>query len=140
MSSRRTVPPTGSGPSDVRPTVLVVDDDEAVRRLLTTVLRRTYSVEAAGNGTDAVECLRRRRYDLVISDNSMPGLNGVDVFRTVLQWSDVERSPFMFFTSFLDAEEQLLLEQHGVPFLLKSTSLRQLQETVAQVISPPRAP
>jgi len=60
--------------------VLVVDDDDAIRSLVTTVLkRRGLVVDTARNGLEAIERLHACRYVLILLDLMMPGLNGWDV-------------------------------------------------------------
>lgn len=64
--------------------ILVVDDDEGIRALLEECLERWgYSVDVASNGVDGVSKAESRPIDLVITNYLMPGLNGVDVSRTI---------------------------------------------------------
>ncbi|HLY54242.1 MAG TPA: fused response regulator/phosphatase [Stellaceae bacterium] len=73
-------------PSDLgRARVLVVDDIEANRDLLTRRLRRMgiSSVAEATNGEQALAALRRERFDLVLLDLMMPVLNGYEVLETL---------------------------------------------------------
>jgi two-component system, OmpR family, response regulator ResD len=60
--------------------ILVVDDDDAIRRLLITVLnRRGFSVDTARDGAAAVELLVSCRYALLLLDLMMPRLSGWEV-------------------------------------------------------------
>jgi DNA-binding response OmpR family regulator len=60
--------------------ILVVDDDDAIRALLITVLRRRgFCLDSARNGIEALEKLGACRYSLVILDLMMPRMNGYDV-------------------------------------------------------------
>src|SRR5688500_12960013 len=60
--------------------ILVVDDDDAIRSLLLTVLcRRGFRLDSARNGIEALEKLSACRYSLVILDLMMPRMNGYDV-------------------------------------------------------------
>jgi DNA-binding NtrC family response regulator len=62
--------------------VLVVDDDAMMRSFLSTVMREEgHVVEEAGDGTRAVEALRRSEFDLVITDLRMPDLSGMELLR-----------------------------------------------------------
>jgi CheY-like chemotaxis protein len=60
--------------------VLVVDDDVAIRTLVTRVFtRRGDKVESAVDGEAAIECLKARRFDLVVLDLMMPRTDGFGV-------------------------------------------------------------
>jgi phosphoserine phosphatase RsbU/P len=63
-------------------TLLVVDDDEANRDMLSRRLeRKGFAVTVAEDGTRAIELVRERPFDLVLLDVLMPGLSGLDVLR-----------------------------------------------------------
>jgi DNA-binding response OmpR family regulator len=62
--------------------ILVVEDDISIRRLLTEVLSRCgYAVDAAEDGAAAWEALNADSYDLMITDNSMPKVTGVELLK-----------------------------------------------------------
>ncbi|MGA2556670.1 MAG: response regulator, partial [Verrucomicrobiota bacterium] len=65
-----------------RPThrILVVEDDGDIRRINTEVLTHSgYEVDAAEDGAAAWETLQRQRYDLMVTDNDMPKVSGVEL-------------------------------------------------------------
>lgn len=60
--------------------VLVVDDDDAIRTLISRVLLRAdYDVAQAGNGSEALVKLRARRFQTVVLDLMMPVMSGFEV-------------------------------------------------------------
>jgi two-component system chemotaxis response regulator CheY len=60
--------------------VLVVDDDDAIRTLISRVLlRANYEVAQAGNGSEALAKLRARRFQTVVLDLMMPVMSGFEV-------------------------------------------------------------
>jgi CheY-like chemotaxis protein len=60
--------------------ILIVDDDDPIRALLMTVLRRRgFSADCARNGVEALELLAACRYSLVVLDLMMPRMNGYEV-------------------------------------------------------------
>src|SRR5690242_17104429 len=60
--------------------ILVVDDDDAIRMLVSTVLRRRgFRVDAARHGAEAVDIIARCRHSLVVLDLMMPMMSGYDV-------------------------------------------------------------
>lgn len=65
-------------------TLLVVDDNEMNRDMLSRRLRRQgYSVAVAVDGAEALACLAAREYALVLLDIEMPGLSGIEVLKAV---------------------------------------------------------
>lgn len=64
----------------VEPNVLVVEDDDTVRRLLAEYLAESgqVAVQPARDGADALHAVRSRRYDVVVLDLMMPYMSGVD--------------------------------------------------------------
>ena len=70
-----------SKPAVRRPAVLFVDDEERVLNALEYLFRDSYDVETAPGGPQALERLRARRFHLLVSDQRMPGMLGVEVLR-----------------------------------------------------------
>jgi DNA-binding NtrC family response regulator len=63
--------------------ILIVDDEPAQRQLLTAALNRDYHVVAASNGQEATQLLNTRSYDLVITDERMPLMGGLELIRWI---------------------------------------------------------
>lgn len=71
-------------------TVLVVEDDEMIRKLVTILLERAgHRVRGAGDGHEALRVLFADRPDLVVLDIGLPGLDGWQVLERVRELSDV---------------------------------------------------
>jgi two-component system cell cycle sensor histidine kinase/response regulator CckA len=117
---------TGSG------TVLLVEDEEAVRSLASRALStRGYTVLEAGNGTEALEIMDREhgQVDLVVSDVVMPGMDGPTLLRHLR-----ERNPgirIVFMSGYAEeAFRKNLGEDEDFIFLPKPFTLKKLAETV----------
>ena len=75
--------------------ILVVDDDDAIRALLFTILRRRgFRVDSARNGVEALGRCERCRYSLVVLDLMMPRMSGYQVLHEIETWR-VEDRPFI---------------------------------------------
>lgn len=73
-----------SGPWSTSSWVLVVDDEEGVRRILSRLLKKMgLLVEEAASGEEATLRMSKRDYALIISDISMPGMDGMALLREV---------------------------------------------------------
>jgi two-component system response regulator PilR (NtrC family) len=97
--------------------VLVVEDDPAIRRLVTMVLARAgYRVEAAADGLEAVLKLGVSEYDVIVLDLMMPNLDGFTILNTFAQ-NEPERLNRVIVTS--AASPAVIKERMlGAPFCL----------------------
>jgi CheY-like chemotaxis protein len=78
--------------------ILVVDDDDHLRELLSTVLSQDgRAVDTARDGIEAVALLSQNRYDLILSDLVMPGLDGPALYRALRAVSHPTAIPRVIF-------------------------------------------
>jgi two-component system KDP operon response regulator KdpE len=71
-------------------TILVVDDDPQIRRVLRIMLTgQGYEIDDAKCGEGAIEKLRKRRFDLVLLDVGMPGMGGLEACRAIREQSEI---------------------------------------------------
>ena len=97
-----TVRPTASNPgnSGYRPTILVVDDTEDIRDLVSSVLQDTYTIRPAFDGRSALRrALEKPAPDLILLDVDMPGASGHDVCRALKVTAATAEIPVIFLTS-----------------------------------------
>ncbi len=130
--ARAPLPDSEISPS--RATVLVVEDEESVRRLVTATLRaRGFTVQEAGNGQAALEYLRdsRQVIDLLLTDMVMPGMHGRELARHVRSACPEVRVLFMSgYAAELEAEMG-----PGAAFLGKPFTSRDLLNAVRDLLS-----
>lgn len=62
----------------VAATLLVVDDEENARTILRRVFGEDYNVLTASSGAEALKTLEQHEVDVVVSDQRMPGMSGVE--------------------------------------------------------------
>src|SRR3990172_3214558 len=99
--------------------ILLTEDDETFRSLLQTILEDDgQEVHTAADGFKALSLLRKRDFDLVISDLKLPDKSGLEVFRETRQ--DPDPPPFIFLTAFGKVDEAVAAMKEGaVDFLTK---------------------
>lgn len=68
--------------------ILIIDDDEQIRSLLTALLEANHDCDGAASGEEAIAILRNKEFDLVLSDINMTGIGGLELVPRIL-----ERSP-----------------------------------------------
>ncbi|HRZ42651.1 MAG TPA: sigma-54 dependent transcriptional regulator [Bacteroidales bacterium] len=68
------------------PTILVIDDESAIRGALRDILEyEKYIVDEAANGTEALELVKNNAYDAILCDIKMPGMDGLEVLQKVME-------------------------------------------------------
>ncbi len=70
------------GEPNLRQRILVVEDDATIRRFNTLILTHSgYQVDAAADGAAAWDALQQNNYDLMVTDNDMPKVTGVELMQ-----------------------------------------------------------
>ncbi|MDO8464919.1 MAG: response regulator [Gallionella sp.] len=83
----------------IRPTVLVVDDDEPQRKIIGKLLRAdNYHLIYANNGFEALNILRRTQPDLILMDMMMPDMNGLEATRRLKANPRFYKTPVIMIT------------------------------------------
>ena len=67
--------------SERRKTILIVDDDEGMREMLTAMLRRDYRVLRAATGEAALQMMEKEDVELMLLDVNLPGISGFEVLK-----------------------------------------------------------
>jgi two-component system OmpR family response regulator len=114
--------------------ILLVDDDPDIRSLNADVLVRAgYHVDTAENGVAGWKALQANRYDALITDNTMPGVTGLDLIKQ-LRSADMTLSVILA-SGTVPAEELNRCPWLEVSALLpKPYSIAELLRTVDQVL------
>jgi two-component system cell cycle response regulator len=101
--------------------ILIVEDSPTQSKFLRLILEENgYSVEAASNGIKALECLRRKKPDLIITDIVMPEMDGFELCRALKSDPELKLIPVMLLTSLSDPEDVIKGLQAGADnFLTK---------------------
>lgn len=109
--------------------ILVVDDEEEVRRLLVEFLTRLqYEVESAADGEEALQKFSREEFDLVISDRVMPKMDGLALLKEIKARDP--RAIFLMITGYPTIETTVEAMKAGAydyvpkPFQLEDVQLR----------------
>lgn len=104
-------------------TILVADDDEMVRRLLLEVLEfYGFEVHAVSDGISALNLVENARFDIIITDYSMPRMNGIELAKILRS-----QYPHSFIIGMsADCEEKHFFRAGADAFLWKPFSLEGL--------------
>jgi two-component system chemotaxis response regulator CheY len=83
--------------------ILVVDDSAAIRKILQRVLRQTGmaigAIYEAGDGQEAIETMKQRKIDLVLSDINMPKMDGLQLLASLKASAEWRGIPVVMITT-----------------------------------------
>jgi excisionase family DNA binding protein len=134
LDSQRTRSSARPAAPPARPRVLVVDDEASIRDLLAkTLALANYDVDVSPDGRSALERVRMYRYDLLIADLKMPGMDGLAVIREVKRYkSDL---PVIIITGFSTESSAIEAVNLGVNgYLTKPFRVPQLLAAAARAL------
>jgi DNA-binding response OmpR family regulator len=119
-----------------RPTVLVVEDERNIRELvcLHLGLEQLTCVEAP-DGPTALELARGRRFDLIVLDLMLPGLDGITVCRAIRRESPNSDVPILMLTAKLEESDKVVgLDSGADDYLTKPFGVRELMARVRALL------
>ena len=121
--------------------VLVVDDEPTVREVVVGYLRRDgHTVSEADDGPTALDLLDAEEFDLVVLDMMLPGVNGLDILRSIRSKGDM---PVIMLTARAEESDRVAgLELGADDYVVKPFSPRELAARVNGVLrrAAPKAP
>ncbi|MCB0309974.1 MAG: response regulator [Bdellovibrionales bacterium] len=115
--------------------LLIVDDEEEIREMLSRHFRFLgYDVEIAKNGIDALEKLSKRKTDIVISDISMPQMDGAELCREIRR--DYPMTRVIMMTGYVTLENALACVRRGADTCVFKPleNLTELEDSVARSV------
>lgn len=116
--------------------LLYVDDEEANLRTFFAVFRRNYIIHTAQSGEEAIELLKNNQFDLVITDQNMPGMSGIEFLRKAFDESDKCQTSSIMISGFTKkkevdkAKKEKLLQR----FISKPWNKDELKEIIDETI------
>ncbi|HET6786781.1 MAG TPA: response regulator, partial [Aquabacterium sp.] len=108
---------------EVRPVILVVDDEPTNLQVLRQILQADYRLLFARDGHKALELARSERPSLILLDVMMPGLTGHDTCTALKQDPATQAIPVIFVTALSDTEDEARgFELGAVDYITKPVS------------------
>ena len=114
--------------------ILVVDDDDVIRDTLCELLSAAYSCQTADTAEEALTKLQAQRFDVVLTDISMPGLSGKELLSRVVQL--YPGTPVIIISGVADQEQaESLMSLGASDYLLKPFRLGVVEESVKRALN-----
>ena len=116
--------------------ILAVDDSASLRQMVAFTLKSAgYEVIEAVDGVDALEKLRQRSVDLVLTDQNMPRMDGLSLVKQLRSMPAFAKTPILILTTESGDDMKQAGRQAGATgWLVKPFDPRRLTEVVAKVL------
>lgn len=138
LAMQRGAVAAGAGTQNVKRKVLFVDDSQIARELYKVFLvNRGFEVETAGDGSEALAQLRKTKYDIVITDDQMPEMDGTELLRLCRSDAALQSVPFVVISGKANDEARTkALEWGAAAYLIKGDfEKEQLLDVLAHVLN-----
>ena len=121
--------------------VLVIDDALMIRNLVHTVLLELgfKNVDMANGGKQALDLIRRKKYDFVITDWSMEDVDGISIVKTLRATQQAPLSIIMLTANTEVAHVKTAIKAGVDAYLIKPFSAEHLAKRIIEIIENPRA-
>jgi len=130
-----TPPQPRQGPSGKKKTILIVEDNEDFRFYLKDNLRSNYTIHEASDGRDGWKKALSLHPDLVVSDISMPVMNGIELCKKIRTDPRTQQIPVILLTALTEEHMQLKsLETGASDFIAKPFNFEVLQSRVRNLL------
>ena len=114
-------------------TVLVVDDEPVIVRLLHRLLEAEFVVSDAFDGPSAIAAWRASSFDVIVLDHMMPGVDGLEVASQILAEDPSQR--IVMFTALTNKSLVARVEALGIRAFVPKTDAVRLAEVLTQVLA-----
>jgi two-component system, sensor histidine kinase and response regulator len=122
--------------------ILLAEDTPANQKLMTRILqKRGHTVEIAENGLQALDLVRRSKFDLALMDVQMPLMDGLQATTAIraLQQDSPSRLPIIAMTAHARQEDRERCLQAGMDaYIAKPFDIREFLEVVERLVSQAR--
>jgi DNA-binding NtrC family response regulator len=115
------------------PTILIVDDDDAIRAILYDLLCEKYECDTASMAEEALNYLEVEDYDAILTDLAMPGLGGVALLKKI-QETDSATPVILISGKGAEQDPQDLLDLGAFAFVNKPFNLDEIEEVVERAV------
>lgn len=114
--------------------ILIIDDDLAIVNFLSKLFEHEGQVETAQNGKEGFQKVKEKYFDVIISDISMPVMNGIEFFTQASAFDPEIGKRILFFSGAPSREHADLFKKNNLKFLMKPAPIREIADNVSAIL------
>ncbi len=115
--------------------ILIVDDEADLRTLLRHILTaQGYQITDAEDGEEAIELIKRQKFDIALLDIQMPNINGIQVLKYIKEHSPQTKAVML--TGYADLKHAMEAKEFGArDFIGKPYKLEDVLSTIEHILA-----
>jgi CheY-like chemotaxis protein len=127
-----------TGPSR-RYRILIADDNSSTRNKIALLLRTRFDVQLAADGAAALSALRREPFDLLLTDSTLPGIDGLELVRELRANPQIRETPVLVTSARVgEGMRQQALSAGADGYIEKPFTAIELMETIGRLLDESR--
>lgn len=116
--------------------ILIIDDDTLIIQFYTEILKKTFEIDIAYNGKQAIDMIDKTKYECIISDITMPEMTGIELLELINSSPKTKMLPVIFVTANDDKDTRYKAYKSGVQdFITKPFVIKELITRTQNVIN-----
>lgn len=115
--------------------IILVEDNQAILDFMTEQLSKSFVIETASNGQEALEKIKNGRFDMIVTDIMMPVMDGLELCKAVKEDMSISHIPLIFITAKNDLATKIRGLQYGAEaYVEKPFSIKYLRNLIRSII------
>ncbi|MEN6457162.1 MAG: response regulator [Prolixibacteraceae bacterium] len=116
--------------------LIIVEDSDCIREAIAFALQKSgFDVRSAANGLEAIAILNGEKFDMVLTDYYMPGMNGLELIRWMRENEQYKRLPVVVLTTENQRDIILQAKNAGATgWIHKPFEIEKLTQTIRRII------
>lgn len=115
--------------------ILAIDDNTVIRDVVEFTLQDRHSVTVANNGKEGIALAEASQFDVIITDISMPEMNGIEFVTEIRKNKSYAKTPILILTANLEENKQKIKDCGATGWILKPFKPEKLLETIDTVLN-----
>jgi response regulator RpfG family c-di-GMP phosphodiesterase len=121
----------------IKPIIAIVEDESSLLKVMENVLKKEYELLLCQNGDQAINLIKIRKPDLIISDVTMPIMNGFELKHELNKIDYLKKIPFVLITALFEQDIRFKLDELDIKITLnKPIKIRELTDLVKNILYP----
>jgi len=116
------------------PTILIVDDDDAIRGMLFDLLSDQYECNTASMAEEALQYVQVEKYDAILTDIAMPGLTGVELLQQIREHNP-DTPVILISGKGSEQDPNQLMALGAFAYVTKPFNLDEIEEVVERAVA-----